>query len=96
MFLRCLPIAIVYADLWYHKQLFSPSRERRKSLATAEGRGFETKSDEPQRGERIFRRYRGLCAACILIHGLSGLLPKKQSSQFPPYSSTREREFKGK
>jgi hypothetical protein len=34
--------------------------ERRQSLATAEGRGFVYKGDEPQSGERIFRRCRGL------------------------------------
>ena len=51
----------------------SPAAERRKILATAEGRGFINKSDEPQRGERIFRRYRGLCVVRISIHGLSAV-----------------------
>jgi hypothetical protein len=48
--------------------------ERRKSLATAEGRGFRYQKREPQRGERIFRCCRGLCVEHISIHCLLGLL----------------------
>src|SRR5580765_5726651 len=49
----------------------APAAERRKNLATA-GRPWMayTESNEPQSGERIFRRYRGLFARGISIHGL--------------------------
>jgi hypothetical protein len=34
----------------------STAAERRKTLATAEGRGFAFRPNEPRGGERIFRR----------------------------------------
>jgi hypothetical protein len=59
--------------------------ERRQIIATAEKPWFSfTKSDEPQRCERIFRSYRGLRVACIQIHGLSAVLLKCNESQSPP------------
>jgi hypothetical protein len=40
--------------------------------------------EEPQSGERIFRRYCGLSIPVLnRIHGLPGLLPKRRVRNFP-------------
>ena len=45
--------------------------ERRKSLATAEGRGLVMGAHEPVRGERIFRRAAALTPEGRLSHAFS-------------------------
>jgi hypothetical protein len=58
--------------------------ERRKNVATAEGRGLRLRSNEPHSGERFFRPCRGSCSTVTQHHGLQPWLRSYAAPRLNP------------